>query len=102
MGLIVLYTRISIVLPAISIDRSEFGIAAAFEASEGKSGKILGAILVFFVYMLVVLIAAAGVSLVAPFLTTSFEIILEWVTLVVGISFLTTLYGVIVEDRSLG
>ena len=100
--LIVIYTRISIVLPAISIDRSEFGIAAAFEATEGASGTILGATLVFFLYLIVVMVVAAGVSLVAPFLTTSFEIILEWVTLVVGISFLTTLYGVIVEGRSLG
>ncbi|MEO0486793.1 MAG: hypothetical protein AAF092_12885 [Pseudomonadota bacterium] len=100
--LFLFYTRISIVLPAISIDRGDFNIGAALRATKPHNWTIFGAMLVFLLYIIALMIVAALLSAIMPFLTSSFEIIIEWLFLVIGISFLTTLYGITVEGRTLG
>lgn len=98
---VVLNVRLSLVLPAVSIDRSDFGIQAAFAATAGFGWMILGAIAVLTLYVFGVLLIVAVLSLISPAFVVASTVLLQWLFLVIGISFLTTLYGVIVEGRQL-
>ncbi|MGR3468899.1 MAG: hypothetical protein ACU0CI_13580 [Shimia sp.] len=93
--------RWSIILPATSIGRSDFGFRDAWAATQGMGWTVLGALVVLVIFAIAAAIPLGLVFLIAPPLGIVANIALNWVTTVVGISFLTTLYGVAVEGREL-
>ncbi|MEO1704063.1 MAG: hypothetical protein AAFR50_01810 [Pseudomonadota bacterium] len=101
LGITIFYVRISIMLPAISMDRQDFGLKAALEATKPFQLVILGTIAVYALYTIGMVLAMLLVLSIAPFLAMPFQLILEYLLLLVGISTLTTIYGVAVEGREL-
>ncbi len=99
-GLYLLF-RISMGLPGLCVDRS-IDLQQSWRATAPVSGAILG---------MVVLIAVAStvVTLVLTALLSSgglavglvINLVVGWVQLVVGLSMLTTIYGVAIEGRDL-
>jgi len=99
--LLVAFVRLSIVLPAISIDRSDIGFGSAWTETKGLGWRILGTILVLALYFLPILLIAALVVGVIPAIELPLTLLLEWLGLVITISLLTTLYGIAIEGRQL-
>lgn len=93
--------RLSTALPGAALG-AEGGIRSAWAATRGKWGTFL---------LLAIIVIAAGfaarmvmvaLALYAPVMLIPFSIVYGWVSLMVGVSILTTLYGHYVEGRSLG
>jgi hypothetical protein len=93
-----MWLRFGIVLPATAVSRP-MGITEAWRATAPYATAILGTCVIF-------VLINTGISLVGAILPVSLAVLLtvaaNWVMLMVGISILTTLYGVIVERRTLG
>lgn len=102
LALIVDY-RLGLVLPARAIgQRLTFG--EAWEATKGQSGTIL--VLAIISAVAAVLITVPGMVLalipgIGGILALLWQMATGWITLVVGVSLLTTLYGVYIEKRSI-
>ncbi len=102
LALIVDY-RLGLVLPARAIgQRLTFG--ESWAATKGESGTIL--VLAIISAVAAVLITIPGMVLafvpgIGGILSLLWQLATGWVTLVVGVSLLTTLYGVYIEKRSI-
>ncbi len=94
-----LWLRIALVLPATAVGRP-FGIREAWQASARASGDILQA-----TFIVVGLNALATLAAQLLFgigvLALAANLLISWITLMVGTSLLTTLYGHLVEGRDL-
>ena len=105
LALLVFNVRISLTLPAVSVGNFGFGLKEALAHTKGYGLTILGSIVLFFILViaLLLLVGIPGflVAAVIPGLISFVELGLEWFFLILGISFLTTLYGVTVEGRAL-
>lgn len=95
--------RLGLVLPSRAIGQ-RLTLGEAWEATKGQSGTIL-ALAVVSAIAAVVIDIPAMVLAVLPGIGTTLALIWRlgtgWVTLVVGVSILTTLYGVYIEKRSI-
>ncbi len=93
------WMRLGLVLPAAAVDRP-FGMGESWSRTAPLSGAI-------FVAVLIVMALNAAVdylfgSLLGEGVVTQLlSLFVNWVSLMVGISILTTLYGVVVEGRSI-
>lgn len=101
-GVIVVYisARIYVILPAAAIGES-LTISQGWEATKGYTGTIVFA---YFLYILAAVVIGFVVGLVSMFLGilgTLVLISLNVFLIMIGMSFLTTVYGVTVEQREL-
>lgn len=95
--------RLGLVLPARAVGR-RLTFGEAWAASAGQNGTILVLAIVSAIAAVVINIPAmvlAFVPGIGGILATIWQLGTGWVTLVVGASILTTLYGVYVEKRSI-
>jgi hypothetical protein len=93
-----MWLRLGLVLPATAVARP-MGITDSWRSTAPYANAILGT-------GALLILLNTGVSLVSSILpaalTLVLDVIVSWVTVMVGTSVLTTLYGVIVERRTLG
>ncbi len=94
------FYRLSPILPACAIG-NRLGMKEAWAATKPHSGAILGAMVIFVVSIFALAFAGAAVATVIPFLGGVMLLAFNWLYILLGISFLTTLYGVAVEGRSI-
>lgn len=95
-----LWFRVSLSLPAIAVGKP-ITMGAAWTASSGVSSTIFG---VAFMLMAINGITGIFVSLVGgavPLLGFALNVAVQWLTLMLGISILTTFYGHLIEKRPL-
>jgi hypothetical protein len=92
------WLRIGLVLPGTAVGKP-LGIGESWRATGPYANAILGA-------GALLIVLNSGISLVSAILPPSIaallDIVVSWITLMIGTSILTTLYGVIVEERRLG
>ncbi len=93
-----MWLRFAIVLPATAVGRP-MGFGEAWRATSPYSSAILGAgIIIVLINAAISMFSAALPGLPALIVT----VLANWISVMLGISILTTLYGVIVERRTLG
>lgn len=109
-GHLVLYSRLFLKLPAIALERDDYGVANAWADSSGNNLRIAGFIVLLSIILLIALVVL-GVPLAflmiaqdEPSTTMSvlgwtFQLVLNWLGWIVGINALTTLYGIFAEGR---
>ena len=101
-GLIINY-RLGLVLPARALGKPlTFG--EAWAATKGESGTILVLAIVSAVAAVIITIPGMLLALlpgIGGILSAIWMLAIGWVTLLVGISILTTLYGVYIEKRTI-
>jgi len=102
LGLLIYYfsLRISLVLPAAAIEKP-ISIGDSWRVTQPASGAILVAslILVLFSILLQTPFGASGAGSVINLISSFFT---QWISVMLGVSILTTLYGHLVENRPLG
>jgi len=93
------FARLIVLLPAAAIGH-RLGVSGAWEATIGSTGTFL---LLGFLLMGagMVMAVTALVIIVFPPALLVIQIIYQWITMIVGASILTTLYGHYVEKREL-
>ena len=103
----VIFYRLSIKLPAVALERQDFHFGDAWRASVGNSWQILGLILLFFVVMIVVGLGTAAIAYVLArmpgtaglAIAIAVQVIVNWISTILGVTLLTSLYGFFVEGR---
>jgi hypothetical protein len=93
------WLRLAIILPATAVGKS-MRLTEAWAATAGLSGPILGASAIL-VALNVGITGIVG-ALSGGVISIIIEIAVNWVTLMIGTSILTTIYGNAVEGRPLG
>lgn len=93
--------RLALVLPASSIEKP-LRLGQAWEATRGANGTIV--VLALVSALAAVLLDLPGMAMTGPLalLGLVWRLVMGWLELVVGVSILTTLYGVFIEHRSAG
>ncbi|MFY0616029.1 hypothetical protein [Shimia sp.] len=92
------FYRLSPILPACAIG-NKIGMKEAWAATKPLSGSILGAMVVFVGTIFALALLGAFIGGLIPMLGGVLILAINWLYILLGISFLTTLYGVAVEDR---
>jgi hypothetical protein len=93
-----MWLRFGLVLPATAVGRP-MGVTESWRATAPHANAILGT----GALLIVINTGASVVSSVMPqTIALVLDLIVSWITLMIGTSVLTTLYGVIVERRTLG
>lgn len=98
--LVIVGYRLSVVLPAAALGE-ELGIGGAWEKTQGAMGTLLLLAIVSLIGAVVIDLPAAYVFTPGSILSIIWSAVTQWIVLMVGISILTTLYGVYVEERKL-
>lgn len=92
------WLRVGLVLPATAVGKP-LGVGESWRVTAPHANAILGA-------GALMIVLNSGIGLVSALLPLSLSLVLDvivsWITLMIGTSLLTTLYGVIVEERRLG
>ena len=101
LAVVSLTLRVSTILPAASVDNQGYGVAAALEQTKPYSWAIFGMFWVYLLYIVPIVIVVGILVGLIPVLNLPMTVLLEYVFLLVGISALTTIYGVAVEGREL-
>jgi hypothetical protein len=99
--------RLSIKLPAIALQRTDFTMANALEVSQGNFWQILGlailflvaAIGIFVLIMLLSLVQQKTGSEVFMALVFGVQVVANWIVTIMGVTLFTSLYGYFVEKR---
>ncbi|MCP4823137.1 MAG: hypothetical protein GY892_03375 [Shimia sp.] len=94
------FYRLSPILLAAAIGKN-MQMKEAWAATKPLSGPILGAMIVFVVTIFALAFLGALIGSVIPILGGLFLLAFNWLYILLGVSFLTTLYGVAVEGRSI-
>lgn len=92
------FYRLSPILPGQAINK-KLRFREAWASTKPLSGAIFSAMIVFVVSFVALAFAAGFVTIAVPLLGGVIFLTLNWLYGLVGISFLTTLYGVAVEAR---
>lgn len=101
------FYRLSVKLPAIALERSDFGMKEAWAATENNVFQLFGLALLMALALfgaaavlggLVWLLEKTGVSF-ALYVGIALQIVFNWVITVMGVTLLTSLYGYFVEKR---
>lgn len=93
-------TRLSMVLPAAAIGEP-LGLAGAWAATQPISLRVFGLLGLFFGLGVVLGIGLVGLFLISPIVALIGMAAIQWFLMVLGLSVLTTLYGVYVEGRAI-
>ncbi len=94
------FYRLSPILPASAIGKS-IPMKEAWSATKPLSGAILSAMVVFVVTIFALALLGALIGSVIPILGGLILLVFNWLYILLGVSFLTTLYGVAIEGRSI-
>lgn len=94
-----MYLRWGLVLPAIAVGRP-MTMSDSWNATKPLSGAIFIAILILVALNLVVSLVV-GLVLGDNIVSAIISLVIDWISLMIGISILTTLYGHIVEGRTI-
>lgn len=92
--------RIAIALPSIAVGKP-ITLGQAWTASAGISSTILGVAFLLMAFNSVAGIGVTMVTNISVILGVICEIALQWTTLMLGVSILTTFYGHLIEKRPL-
>jgi hypothetical protein len=103
-----LFYRYGVKLPAIALERRDFGLGDAWKATRGNFGQMIGLSLLYILIVVVVLVANWILAIVmVPLgdgvggaLGIAVQLVLQWVMTIFGITLLTSLYGYFVENRN--
>jgi hypothetical protein len=101
------FYRLSIKLPAVALERRDYGLAQAWRDSEGNFWRFVGFGLLLAAIFFAVLLAAGvlgfGLGLVdgaiAESIAIAIQVAISWGLAVFGVTVLTSLYGFFVERR---
>ncbi len=102
------WARLSIKLPSVAIERTDFSFRDAWTASQGNSLRLFGLYLLFFGCILVTIIVSlvlfglfAFLGPIGIALAVALQVVVQWVATIVGVGLITTLYGFFAEGRPL-
>jgi len=103
----IVFYRLSIKLPGVALERRDFRFGDAWRASAGNNWRMLGLVLLFFVAMLIIGLATAGISYALAqiagtaglAIVIAVQVVVNWVSTILGVTLLTSLYGFFVEGR---
>lgn len=95
-----LWMRWAIALPSIAIGEAMKG-SDAWEATAPHAKTIFFVVLILMAFNVVPPLLLEGVYQAAPIVGFVIDIVIQWVTIMLGLSILTTLYGHIIEGRPL-
>ena len=98
--MIVICYRLCVMLPAAALGQP-MGVGAAWGKTKGASGDIL--VLAVISVAVAIVIGLPDIFVFAPgsVLSMAWNLITQWVVMMVGVSILTTIYGHYVEGRAL-
>lgn len=99
-GVSFLVFRLSICLPARAIGE-KMGIAESWSKTSDMSGAIFQAALFIALINTVINVVSGALGVYMPIVAEGLSMLGTWIMTLVGISILTTLYGIIVEGRQL-
>lgn len=94
------WMRWAIALPAAAIGE-DMTLSQAWSITAPMSKTILGVALILMAINVIPAFLLSGFYAVAPIIGFVIDLILQWLTVMLGLSILTTLYGHLVEGRSL-
>ena len=101
------FYRLSVKLPAVALERYDFGLKDAWSITQGNTWRLFGLALLFALCVLVIALLLAGVVYLlektgltfALMLGLSLQIVFNWIFTIMGVTLLTSLYGFFVEKR---
>lgn len=102
------FYRMSVKLPAVALERRDFGLKEALAATGGNTARLLGLAALFFIAvmgmalmlgMIAWLMEKTGVDF-ALFLSLAIQIVFNWIITIMGVTLLTSLYGFFAEQRN--
>lgn len=96
-----LWFRFAVVLPAAAIGKP-MTLGDGWTATGRAGGAIFGAVIILILLSFLASLTLSFMSGVNDWLSFGAAIFVQWVTLMMGASILTTIYGVTVERRALG
>ncbi len=94
------WLRIGVSLPGVAVDKP-MNSRQAWSETKPVWQTILGASVIMVVLNLLVSVAFSLLFTGIPLISYILSIIIQWVTMMIGVSVLTTIYGHVVEGRSL-
>ncbi len=98
--LIVLFYRLSVVLPAVAIGRP-MSFGDAWRATEGSTGAILLLVVIMAIVQLGLQVVFGVAISILPILGIAVQVIVTLIFSLINVSILTTLYGHYIEGRAL-
>ncbi len=103
---LVTFYRLSVKLPAIALDRHDFGFGDAWRATQNNFWRFLGLFLLLALCSIVVLLAILAATyifknfgIVGLSISLAIQVMLNWLTTIFGVTILTSLYGYFIESR---
>ncbi len=95
-----LWFRIGVGLPAVAVGKP-ITMGEALAATAKINGTILGIGVTIVVVSMIAGVAVQGLYGISAILGFAVDLFVQWLTLMVGVSILTTLYGHVIEGRPL-
>lgn len=95
-----IWFRVGIALPSVAVGKP-IGMREAWRASAKLSGTIFWIVIIIAVVSVIAGIGTQGLYGIHPVLGLAVDVFVQWLTLMVGVSILTTLYGHVIEGRPL-
>ena len=103
---IIMSYRLSVKLPAVALGRSDFRMKDARRATEGNMWRLLGLLILLILCMLLVGACMLAITFifnkfgtVGLSVSIAIQVMVNWVTTILGVTLLTSLYGFFVEGR---
>ncbi|MEC3860691.1 hypothetical protein VK792_05295 [Mesobacterium sp. TK19101] len=100
LALIWAFQRLSIILPAAAIGEP-LTLGEAWAATAPLSMPIIGVLVLLLLFSLAMGLAVGALTLIHPAIGMLGNLIMSWLQTVLGLSILTTLYGVAVQGRDI-
>jgi hypothetical protein len=92
--------RLSTILPGVALGKRG-AISDGWQATSGETGDFVVLSVAWSALLFVLGLVMGALGSAIPALTILFELVVGWVTMMIGISILTTLYGHYIEKRPL-
>ncbi|MEY1557127.1 hypothetical protein AB3Y40_15965 [Yoonia sp. R2331] len=96
----IIWFRLALVLPAASVGKP-ITISESVDATSDIGRTLIGVIIILSVLQIGLSYAIQSISFMSLSVADILSLVLQWFTLLLGISMLTTLYGHLVEGRDL-
>jgi hypothetical protein len=98
--------RLSVILPAVALGRTDFRMADVWKATAGNNWRLFGLLILFMLCMLLVGLGMLAATFIFGLLGTlglslaiAIQVMVNWVATILGVTLLTSLYGFFVEGR---
>lgn len=92
--------RLSVILPAAAIGKP-IGIGEAWEKTAPIAKSLILLLVIYFLFSFVLGFIQGILMAFAPILGLIYQVVFAWLNTVIGLSILTTTYGIAVEGRSI-